>query len=137
MNKLLVSACLLGNPVRYDGKSKPQHHAGLAKLVAQDSVIGFCPEVAGGLPIPRPAAEIQAAQEYIASREAIASRYRNEYALYLESWTGSSVNQLAIVEPAVEPQYPMGNKRKLVLGVAGAAGLALALGAAASSRVNL
>lgn len=60
MNKLLVSACLLGNPVRYDGKSKTQHHAGLARLVAQDRVIGFCPEVAGGLPIPRPAAEIQA-----------------------------------------------------------------------------
>lgn len=59
MNKLLVSACLLGDPVRYDGKSKAQHHAGLADLVAQDRVVGFCPEVAGGLPIPRPAAEIQ------------------------------------------------------------------------------
>lgn len=61
MNKLLVSACLLGDPVRYDGKSKPQSHAGLAALVAQGRVLGFCPEVAGGLPIPRMAAEIQAA----------------------------------------------------------------------------
>lgn len=60
MNKLLISACLLGNPVRYDGRSKPQQHDGLADLVAQDRVIGFCPEVAGGLPIPRPPAEIQA-----------------------------------------------------------------------------
>ncbi|MCP4389426.1 MAG: DUF523 domain-containing protein [Gammaproteobacteria bacterium] len=60
MKKLLISACLLGNPVRYDGRSKPQQHAGLADLVAQDRVIGFCPEVAGGLPIPRPPAEIQA-----------------------------------------------------------------------------
>lgn len=60
MNKLLISACLLGDPVRYDGNSKAQHHAGLADLVAQDRVIGFCPEVSGGLPIPRPAAEIQA-----------------------------------------------------------------------------
>ena len=59
MNKLLISACLLGDPVRYDGKSKAQHHAGLADLVARGRVIGFCPEVAGGLPIPRPAAEIQ------------------------------------------------------------------------------
>ncbi|MDH3760730.1 MAG: DUF523 domain-containing protein [Gammaproteobacteria bacterium] len=61
MNKLLISACLLGDPVRYDGKSKAQQHAGLADLLAQDRVIGFCPEVAGGLPIPRPPAEILAA----------------------------------------------------------------------------
>lgn len=60
MNKLLVSACLLGNPVRYDGKSKLLQHAGLAALVEQERVIGYCPEVVGGLPIPRAAAEIQA-----------------------------------------------------------------------------
>ena len=59
MNKLLVSACLLGDPVRYDGSSKSLHHSGLADLIAQDRVIGFCPEVGGGLPIPRKAAEIQ------------------------------------------------------------------------------
>ena len=58
MNKLLVSACLLGSPVRYDGQSKTLSHPGLARLVEQDRVVGFCPEVAGGLPIPRPAAEI-------------------------------------------------------------------------------
>lgn len=60
MKKLLVSACLLGDPVRYDGQSKTLHHPGLAELIAQDAVVGFCPEVAGGLPTPRPAAEIQA-----------------------------------------------------------------------------
>ena len=59
MNKLLVSACLLGDPVRYDGKSKSLHHSGLAALVEQGRIIGYCPEVAGGLPIPRNAAEIQ------------------------------------------------------------------------------
>lgn len=55
--KLLVSACLLGNPVRYDGKAKHLHHGGLERLLEQDRVIGICPEVAGGLPVPRPAAE--------------------------------------------------------------------------------
>jgi len=59
VSKVLVSACLLGNPVRYDGKSKLLHHARLSRLVEQDRVIGFCPEVAGGLPIPRDAAEIR------------------------------------------------------------------------------
>ena len=55
--KLLVSACLLGNPVRYDGKAKNLDHDGLGQLLEQGRVIGFCPEVAGGLAVPRPAAE--------------------------------------------------------------------------------
>lgn len=75
------------------------------------------------------AAEIQAAQENLNALETIASRYRSQYADYLQSYTESFVNQLSIVEPAVEPQYPMGGKTKLVLAVAAAAGLALALGA--------
>lgn len=59
MNKLLVSACLLGDPVRYDGKSKALDNQGLATLIRQERVIGFCPEVSGGLAIPREVAEIQ------------------------------------------------------------------------------
>jgi uncharacterized protein YbbK (DUF523 family) len=58
VNKILLSACLLGNPVRYDGKSKTLHNSTLDNLLSQDRVISFCPEVAGGLPVPRPAAEI-------------------------------------------------------------------------------
>lgn len=57
--KLLVSACLLGDPVRYDGAAKTIGHAGLARLLDEGRVIAFCPEVAGGLPVPRPPAEIQ------------------------------------------------------------------------------
>ena len=59
MKKLLVSACLLGDPVRYDGKSKRLQHEALDRLLAQQRAIAFCPEVAGGLGVPRPAAEIQ------------------------------------------------------------------------------
>jgi len=33
--KLLVSACLLGNPVRYDGKAKKLDHDGLGELLKQ------------------------------------------------------------------------------------------------------
>ena len=44
--KILVSACLLGNPGRYDGRSKPIDHALLDDLVARDRVMAFCPEVA-------------------------------------------------------------------------------------------
>jgi uncharacterized protein YbbK (DUF523 family) len=52
----LVSACLLGLCTAYDGASRPQPH--LIALAARGHAVPICPEVAGGLPIPRPAAEI-------------------------------------------------------------------------------
>lgn len=59
MDRLLVSACLLGDPVRYDGRCKVLENTELQELVKQNRVIAFCPEVAGGLSTPRDAAEIQ------------------------------------------------------------------------------
>lgn len=58
MEKVLVSSCLLGQPVRYDGVSKGLRHPGITQLMLQDRVISFCPEVSGGLPTPREPAEI-------------------------------------------------------------------------------
>lgn len=58
--KILVSACLLGCPVRYDGTSKPIAHSVLHRWHANGWLVPFCPEHAGGLPTPRPAAELQA-----------------------------------------------------------------------------
>lgn len=56
--RLLVSACLLGRPVRYDGGHRAFDSARLVEWVAQGRAFGFCPEVAAGLPTPRPPAEI-------------------------------------------------------------------------------
>jgi uncharacterized protein YbbK (DUF523 family) len=53
---ILVSACLLGLPTAYDGRGHPV--AELVRLAALGRVIPVCPEVAGGLPVPRPPAEI-------------------------------------------------------------------------------
>ncbi len=53
---LLVSACLVGIPCRYDGGSCPLAH--LQALAAQGGVLPVCPEAAGGLSTPRPPAEI-------------------------------------------------------------------------------
>lgn len=58
MEKILISACLLGQPVRYDGKSLKQQSALLDTWTKQNRVVSFCPEVAGGLSTPREAAEI-------------------------------------------------------------------------------
>lgn len=59
MEKLLVSACLLGDAVRYDGQSKRCPHPLLQRWLDAGRVLPICPEVAGGLPVPRPAAEIE------------------------------------------------------------------------------
>jgi len=58
MKKILISACLLGEPVRYDGVSKPLVHPLIDELNERGRLVPFCPEVAGGLPTPRPPAEI-------------------------------------------------------------------------------
>lgn len=55
---ILVSACLLGEPCRYDGESRPCAH--IIKLKETHTLLPVCPEVLGGLPTPRPASEIQA-----------------------------------------------------------------------------
>lgn len=58
---MLVSACLLGQPVRYDGRASG-HPDLLRTWQAQGRVVPLCPEVAGGLPTPRPPAEIPGGQ---------------------------------------------------------------------------
>jgi uncharacterized protein YbbK (DUF523 family) len=54
---LLVSACLVGIPCQYHGGSCP--HGLLQALAVQGHILPLCPEVMGGLPTPRPPAEIQ------------------------------------------------------------------------------
>ena len=58
MKTIIVSACLLGIPCRYDGKSKPISDELFNKICEDAVVIPFCPEVAGGLPTPREPCEI-------------------------------------------------------------------------------
>lgn len=52
---ILVSACLLGCPCRYDGKG--QAHLDVLALRERCHLIPVCPEQMGGLPTPRPPAE--------------------------------------------------------------------------------
>lgn len=59
MEKILVSACFLGANVRYNGVSKPLYLAKLKQWSEQGRLITVCPEVAGGLSVPRAPAEIQ------------------------------------------------------------------------------
>lgn len=55
--RILVSACLLGMRVRYDGQSKPND--AVIALMDRHELIPVCAEVFGGLPTPRVPAERQ------------------------------------------------------------------------------
>jgi uncharacterized protein YbbK (DUF523 family) len=59
MRKVLVSACLLGAKVRYHGGHAAFEHPVLERWLREGRIVTTCPEVEGGLPTPRPAAEMQ------------------------------------------------------------------------------
>ena len=63
--RLLVSACLLGCACRYDGGSKPCD--AVLRLAEHHQLIPVCPEQLGGLPTPRPPAEIR--EEQVVNRD--------------------------------------------------------------------
>ncbi|WP_115595302.1 DUF523 domain-containing protein [Anaerococcus octavius] len=54
--KVAVSACLLGENCKYNGSNN--YNKKLVNFVESYEVIAMCPEVLGGLAIPRPPAEI-------------------------------------------------------------------------------
>ncbi len=55
--KILISSCLLGNNVKYNGGNNAIDATLLARLFDVAELIPVCPEVDGGLPIPRIPAE--------------------------------------------------------------------------------
>ena len=57
MEKILISACLVGDKTRYDGKDNRTPL--LDDLLEEFELIPFCPEVEGGLRIPRERSEIK------------------------------------------------------------------------------
>ncbi|MBM7045105.1 MULTISPECIES: DUF523 domain-containing protein [Rhizobium] len=56
--KILVSACLMGHAVRYDGRSKPLVHPAIDRWRAKGRLVTICPEMSAGMVVPRPPAEI-------------------------------------------------------------------------------
>lgn len=58
MLKILMSACLCGEHCRYDGKSNPIENKIMENWLAEGRIVMVCPEMAGGLPVPRDPGEI-------------------------------------------------------------------------------
>ena len=55
--KIMVSACLLGRRCKYNGGDN--FNEALARFLEDHEVVPVCPEVAGGLPVPRRRCEIR------------------------------------------------------------------------------
>jgi uncharacterized protein YbbK (DUF523 family) len=72
VRRVLVSACLLGEEVRHDGGGARCADPVLLRWLAEGRVVPLCPEVAGGLPVPRPPAELSGGD----GGEALAGRAR-------------------------------------------------------------
>jgi uncharacterized protein YbbK (DUF523 family) len=58
MEKILVSACLVGVKVRYDGADNYCNNTVFCKWLSEGRIIMVCPEVASGSSIPRSPVEI-------------------------------------------------------------------------------
>lgn len=68
--KVLVSACLAGAHCRFDGECRTDPR--VVALVRQGKAVPVCPEYLGGLPVPRPPAEIRGGE----GREVLEGRAR-------------------------------------------------------------
>ena len=56
--KILISACLLGENVKYDGGNNRLHVNILAQWQEEGVLVPLCPEVLGGLSVPRSVCEV-------------------------------------------------------------------------------
>jgi len=55
---VLISSCLLGKNVKYNGRNNHINNSFIQMLLKNNLVIPVCPEVDGGLPIPRTPVEL-------------------------------------------------------------------------------
>ncbi len=56
--KILISSCLIGENVKYDGGNNALHVTVLEQWKEQGILVPLCPEVLGGLSVPRSPCEV-------------------------------------------------------------------------------
>lgn len=93
--KILVSACLLGRDCKYNGGNN--YSEKVPEYVKGHDVIPVCPEVAGGLPIPRIPCEIVGGTVTNRNGESKDKEFREGAKICLEKALVEKVN-LAILQ---------------------------------------
>jgi uncharacterized protein YbbK (DUF523 family) len=71
IEKILISACFLGERVRYNGIAQRLSSQLLQQWKTQGRLVAICPEVISGLPVPRPPAEINQDTEKVMTIESV------------------------------------------------------------------
>src|SRR4051812_31342945 len=87
---MLVSACLLGTRCNHEGAHS--HRAAVEALSTTHRLIPICPEVCGGLPTPRPAAELRGERVINVEGADVTDAYRRgaQTAVELAAATGAT-----------------------------------------------
>ena len=81
--KIMISSCLLGHNVKYNGGNNKNE--ALLRLLSGHTVIPVCPEVLGGLPVPRTPAEIVSGEVINRRGESVDKAFRKGAEKALES----------------------------------------------------
>lgn len=71
----MISACLLGFNCKYSGGNNSLPEETLKKLRAEYALVPVCPEVAGGLPVPREPSERQGTGVFSVSGRDVTAEY--------------------------------------------------------------
>jgi uncharacterized protein YbbK (DUF523 family) len=94
--RFIVSACLLGERVRYDNKSKPENYV-CNQLAKAFELIPVCPEFESGLGVPGEAMKLCGNVEAPELRGVLSG---NDRTAQMRDWLKSRMVELAELEPA-------------------------------------
>ena len=89
MKKIIVSACLLGRNCKYSGGNN--RNEAVLSYVKGREVIPVCPEVAAGMPVPRPPVELREGRVISCEGKDLDAVYRAGVARTLEALAGEEI----------------------------------------------
>ncbi|MBR2062213.1 MAG: DUF523 domain-containing protein [Anaerotignum sp.] len=94
--KIAVSACLLGHDCKYNGGNNRSQK--VLDYIEGHEVIPICPEVAGGLPVPRVPVELKDGRAINRNGEDVTDFFRRGVELTMEKLADQNID-LAILQP--------------------------------------
>ena len=89
MKKIIVSACLLGRNCKYSGGNN--RNEAVISYVKGKEVIPVCPEVAAGMPVPRPPVELREGRVISCEGKDLDAVYRAGVARTLKEIEGEEI----------------------------------------------
>jgi len=91
--RLGISSCLLGEPTRYDGRSKPEPYViDVLARTAGIALTGVCPETETGMPVPREPVDLVGDP---AAPRMLGVTSRRDWTAPLRAWAEQRVAELA------------------------------------------